>query len=148
MVKPILKTPAPVLRERTTAVPDPTAAEVQRLVQDLKDTCIAANGVGLAAPQIGSSRRVCVVNYPQGKPYGLINPKVIWTSKGTSPLNEGCLSIPNDTISVPRPKKVRVKALDEAGKTVEVSAGDFLAKILQHEIDHLNGILIADHQTS
>lgn len=148
MVKPIVKLPAPVLRKRATPVPDPTAAEIQTLIRDLKDTCLAASGVGLAAPQIGASQRVCIINYPQGKPYGLINPEVLWTATGTSVLEEGCLSIPDVTFRVPRPKKVRVKALNEVGEPVEISAGDFLAKVLQHEIDHLQGVLISDHQKS
>ena len=146
MVQSILKVPAPILREPTTQVPDPTAAEVTTLIRDLRDTCIAASGVGLAAPQIGASHRVCVINYPQGKPLGpLINPEVIWTSEGTSVLEEGCLSIPDVIVPVPRPKKVRVKALNEAGESVEIQGGDFLAKIIQHEMDHLNGILITDY---
>lgn len=148
MVKPILKVPAPLLRERTARVPDPAVVEIQTLIQDLKDTCIAAGGVGLAAPQIGATHRVCVINYPQGQPYGLINPEVIWRANGTSVLEEGCLSIPNVLVPVSRSKKVRVKALNETSEPVEISAGDFLAKILQHEIDHLDGLLITDHQKS
>lgn len=146
MVRPITHKPASVLHQPTTPVREPTAESIRTLIRDLKETCREAGGVGLAAPQIGSSLRVCVVYYPQDDPpYGLINPKIVWSSKGTSVLEEGCLSIPGETAHVSRPVKVRVQALDESGRTVEIAATDFLAKVLQHEIDHLNGILITDH---
>lgn len=145
MVRPILHTPAPVLRRRSVSVDTPTSADIQVLIQDLKDTCFAAEGIGLAAPQIGVWKSVAVINLPSGKPYGLANPKIVWKSARTSVLDEGCLSIPGLVVSVPRPTKVRVRALDESGALVEISAGDLLAKVLQHEIDHLNGILITDY---
>ena len=126
---------------------DALSAEIRQLITNLKDTVTAVAGIGLAAPQIGSAHRVCVVNYPDKKsPSALINPEVAWISKGTSVLEEACLSIPNVVVPVRRPKKVRVRALDEKGKPVELSATDLLAKILQHEIDHLNGVLITDYQ--
>lgn len=125
---------------------EPTSESIRSLIRDLKETCRAAGGVGLAAPQIGSSLRVCVIHYPHREtPYGLINPEIIWSSRGTSTLDEGCLSIQGQTFLVSRSTKVRVQTLDESGRTVEISATDFLAKVLQHEIDHLNGILITDH---
>ncbi len=124
---------------------DPTSSDIRSLLQNLKDSCVAAQGVGLAAPQIGSPHRVCVINYPKAVPYGLINPEVLWASRGTSTLEEKCLSIPGVSVRVPRPKKVRVKALDETGAPVEIPASDFLAKVLQHEIDHLEGIIITDY---
>lgn len=145
MIKTIVTVPSDILRKRTVPVADPTSSDIRSLLQDLKDSCVSAQGVGLAAPQIGSRHRVCVINYPQGAPYGLINPKVVWASRGTSTLEERCLSIPGVSVRLPRPKKVRVKALDEVGSPVEISAGDFLAKVLQHEIDHLNGRLITDY---
>lgn len=146
MVRPIVTIPKEVLRRPTTRVKNPTAPEIQSLIQDLKDTVRAAPGVGLAANQIGDTRRVCVINYPQENgPYGLINPEIVSSAKGTSVLEEGCLSVPGTHVRVARPKKVVVRALDESGKPVDIRATDFLAKVLQHEIDHLNGKLITDY---
>lgn len=145
MVRPILTVPHPLLRERSVPAEDPRAPEIQELIADLKETCLAAEGIGLAAPQLGVPRRVVVINYPQGKPYGLINPEIVWASKGTSPLEEGCLSIPDIVVRVTRPKKVKVRALNESMEIQEITATDLLAKILQHEIDHLNGVLITDY---
>lgn len=147
MTSSILTVPHPVLRQRSAEVPDHRAPAVQSLIADLKDSCVAAGGVGLAAPQIGVLQRVIVVHYPIGStPYGLVNPEIIWTSAATSVLEEGCLSIPNVVVPVRRPRKVRVRALSEEGEVIERAAGDFLAKILQHEIDHLDGVLITDYQ--
>lgn len=142
--RPIVRIPAPVLRTPTTPVRDPTAPEIRTLIEEMKASCLAANGVGLAAPQIGSSHRLCIINYPRGSPYGLINPEITWQSTGTSVLEEGCLSIPEERVPVARPQKVRVRTLDETGTPREIAADDYLAKVLQHEIDHLNGILITD----
>lgn len=147
MIRSILTVPNPLLRERAEPVAHPTSEALRALIKDLKDTCLAANGVGIAAQQIGVLERVCVINDPVGSPYGLINPEILWSSKGTSVLEEGCLSIPGEVVPVPRPRKVRVGAVSESGEPVEIAAGDFLAKVLQHEIDHLNGILITDYRS-
>ncbi|MDP3685791.1 MAG: peptide deformylase [bacterium] len=147
MVRPIKTVPTPVLRERSAPVDNPHAPEIRGLLTDLKDSCLAAEGIGLAAPQLGVPQRVVVINYPQGKPYGLINPEIVWASKGTSLLEEGCLSIPEVVVRVTRPKKIKVRALNEHGEPREITANDLLAKILQHEIDHLNGVLITDYAT-
>lgn len=147
MVRPLVTAPHVILRQKAVRVPDPTVAEIRQLIEDLKDTCQTAKGIGLAAPQIGSTARVCVIHYPtEREPYGLINPEVIAHSKGTSVLEEGCLSVNGRTVPVSRPKKVTVRAFDEAGKPIEIAAKDMLAKVLQHEIDHLNGRIITDYQ--
>lgn len=146
MIRPILTVPDLILRQKSSPVSDPTQDETKSLIQDLKDSCIAAAGIGLAAPQIGIGKRLIVIQYPQGSPYVLINPEITWLSKGTSILEEGCLSVPGTIVPVSRPKKVKFRALDERGRTLERTASDLLAKILQHEIDHLNGILITDYQ--
>ncbi|TSC63639.1 MAG: formylmethionine deformylase, partial [Parcubacteria group bacterium Gr01-1014_106] len=148
MVRPIVRIPDPVLRQRAMPVERPLDPEIQALIADMKDSCSAAEGIGLAAPQLGVSKRVIIINYPQGSPYGLINPELVWKSSGTTLLEEGCLSIPDIVVGVTRPKKVKVRALNEQGQSIEITADDLLAKILQHEIDHLNGVLITDHGQS
>ncbi len=148
MVVTIRLVPDPILHQKTLAVADARAADIHALIADMKDTCLAAKGAGLAANQIGRTERVCVINYDRNAPYALINPEIVFQSKGTSILEEGCLSVPDRTVPVSRHKKVRVRALDESGKPVEITADDFLAKVLQHEIDHLNGKLITDYLPS
>lgn len=148
MTRTIVTAPDPILRQRSEDVADPSAEAVRKLLTDLKETCVAADGIGLAAPQIGVAQRVVVIRLRGHPPYGLVNPEVIWASKGTSALDEGCLSIPNVIVRVTRPTKVRVRALDEGGKQLELRAEDLHAKVIQHEIDHLNGVLITDYQQS
>lgn len=145
MTRDIVQIPSPVLRERSLPVENPLDPEIQTLIADMKDSCSAVEGIGLAAPQLGVSKRVIIINYPQGSPYGLINPELVWKSTGTTLLEEGCLSIPDIVVAVTRPKKVKVQALNEQGQAIEIVAEDLLAKILQHEIDHLNGVLITDY---
>lgn len=143
-----MQIPSPVLRERSLPVENPLDPEIQTLIVDMKDSCTAAEGIGLAAPQLGVRKRVIIINYPQGSPYGLMNPELVWASAGTTLLEEGCLSIPDIVVGVTRPKKVKVQALNEQGQPTEIVAENLLAKILQHEIDHLNGVLITDHGAS
>jgi peptide deformylase len=102
-------------------------------------------GVGLAAPQIGQSLRVVVINTRQDRErIALINPKIVKESPETSEFTEGCLSVPGIEGLIIRPKAVKVRALTPEGKRVEISDDDLLARVLQHEIDHLNGILFVD----
>lgn len=145
MVRPIVLIPDPILKQPAHPVADAAAADVRALIADLHDTVREAHGVGLAANQIGSFLRVCVINDGPNAPFALINPEVTSRSAGTSVLEEGCLSIPDVIVAVSRPKKVTVRALDESGTSVEIRASDFFAKVLQHEIDHLNGVLITDY---
>jgi peptide deformylase len=119
-------------------------SSIKTLIEDMKDTVISKNGVGLAAPQIGYSLRVIVINH-QKKPYAIINPEITWQSNGKSSLEEGCLSLPDIFVKVERPKEIIVTGIDENGKKIEVKAKDMLAKIFQHEIDHVNGILISNY---
>lgn len=146
MIHTIRTVPEPVLREKSAPIVDPLTPEIRTLIADLKETCAAAGGIGLAAPQIGIARRVVVILLPDHPPYALINPEVTWASTSTSALDEGCLSIPNVIVRVARPTKVRIAAVGEDGKRIERKAEDLHAKVLQHEIDHLNGILITDYQ--
>ncbi len=120
----------------------------QMLINDMFDTMYDANGVGLAAPQIGIVKQIVVIDDYEGNVLALINPKLeqIGTEMQTS--TEGCLSLPGYSGQVQRPKKVKVTALDENGDEVEIIAEDMLAVILCHEIDHLSGTLYKDKATN
>ena len=132
-----------VLRKKSRKV-DVVNNRIQILIQDMLDTMYDADGVGLAAPQIGILKRVIVVDIEDGNgPLALINPEIL-ESEGTTIDEEGCLSIPGEIGNVERPQKIRVKALNPEGEEVEIKAEDLLARALCHEIDHLNGILFTD----
>ncbi len=138
---------APVLRKRAAPV-DEITDDVRALVRDLFDTMYAAEGVGLAAPQVGVSQRVMVVDASsqesgEGR-YALVNPEVARASRATGKEVEGCLSIPGIEDSVERPLEVEVSALDADGNDVTIEAAGILARALQHEIDHLDGVLFID----
>jgi peptide deformylase len=152
-VLPIVEVPDPRLR----AVSQPVAAvddAVRALVADMKDTMYAAHGIGLAAIQVGVEQRVLVIDLqeeqddegkPIRKPAAYINPEVLWASDELSTYNEGCLSIPEQYAEVKRPARIRVRWLDEQGATHEDEMDGLLATCMQHEIDHLNGVLFLDH---
>jgi peptide deformylase len=138
----------PVLRDRAEPVEafDP---ELESLVQDMFETMYHADGVGLAAPQIGISRRVLVVDVrneevPESGRYALVNPEVLDSSSATEKATEGCLSIPGLEDVVSRPASVEVRGFDPSGREVTITAEGLLARALQHEIDHLNGVLFLD----
>jgi peptide deformylase len=124
-------------------------AEVRKLVDDMFETMYKAPGVGLAAIQIGVPRRVVTADTSkkddEKNPQAFINPEIIWSSEEKNIYEEGCLSIPEYYEEVERPKQVKVKFTDIHGKTVELEADGLLATVLQHEIDHLNGVLFIDH---
>jgi len=120
-------------------------ASIRRLVEDLIDSMHAASGVGIAAPQIGVSLRVVVIGLPGEPPFALINPEIVKTF-GERRLFEGCLSVPGYRGEITRAVKVVAKALDINGKAIRIRAeDDLLAQALEHEINHLNGILYIDH---
>lgn len=137
-----------VLRRRADEVegPDP---ELDRLVDDMFETMYDARGIGLAAPQIGVSRRLIVVdvNEPDVKPFALYNPRIVEQSPQTDKAEEGCLSIPGVGGVVERPSTVVVEGLDRAGNPVRIEAEAMLARCLQHEIDHLDGVLFFDRMS-
>ena len=139
---------APVLREKAAPVGE-IDDEVRRLVEDLFDTMYAEQGVGLAAPQIGVSRRVLVVDVSSeeegGEAHALVDPEVVAASRETSKEVEGCLSIPGVEDAVSRPVRVEVTARAPGGEPVRIEADGLLARALQHEIDHLDGVLFIDH---
>ena len=142
----ILEYPDPRLRTRATPV-DAVDASLRELIDDMLETMYAAKGIGLAATQVDVHRRVLVadVSEERNDPRVFINPEILWTSEEKAVYEEGCLSIPEFYEDVERPAQVRVKYLDLEGREQEVEASGLLATCLQHEIDHLNGVLFIDH---
>ncbi len=134
----VLRTPA----EEVAEVDD----ELRRLIGDMFETMYRAEGVGLAAPQVGISRRVIVVDVhdDEVKPFALVNPRLVESSKETEKGEEGCLSIPGLAAAVERAAHVVVEGLDRDGNPLRVEGGGLLARCLQHEIDHLDGVLFID----
>jgi peptide deformylase len=137
----------PVLKSRAAQVDrfdDALRAQVERMAALMHD----ALGIGLAAPQIGVSQQLLVYRVgPEGPVIALINPEVEWTSNDKEPAEEGCLSIPGILVDVERPVHVRVRAVDETGEDRVVEASGLEARVIQHEVDHLNGVLILDRTT-
>jgi peptide deformylase len=135
--------PDPVLRRKAKKV-GAIDRSVKKLVKDMSDTLHVEEGrVGLAAPQVGVSLRVAVICLPEGKDIILINPEIV-RRKGRRLVSEGCLSIPGYVGELYRAETVTAKALDIKGKEVRIKADGLLSQALEHEIDHLNGILYVD----
>lgn len=132
-----------ILRKKSREV-EVVDDKIREILEDMVETMHKYNGVGLAAPQIGLLKRLIVIDlYDDKGPIKLVNPEII-KEKGTQEVEEGCLSFPNKFAKIIRPEEVTVKALNENGKTVKISAKGLLAQALSHEIDHLNGILFVD----
>jgi len=142
----IKKYPAKVLKEKTAPVLE-INRDIERLIDDMIETMYAAKGVGLAANQVGVSKRLCVIDISVADEktplIALINPEII-ERKGAVEVEEGCLSIPEYRAKVKRAGEVLVRGLDRKGKIIEIAGGDLLARALQHEIDHLDGLLFID----
>jgi peptide deformylase len=132
----------PVLREKCAEVPSITDG-IKRLIDDMFETMYEFDGVGLAAPQIGIAKKIVVIDDRDGNKFALINP-VITESKGEQISEEGCLSLPGFAGRVKRPEFVKVEALNVDGDEILLAAEGFLAIVLSHEIDHLDGILYKD----
>jgi len=149
-ILPVILHPDPVLRKKAESVTEITA-DILQLLEDMLETMYAEEGIGLAAPQINVSQRVIVLDVEprekgqRGNPIKMINPEIIAKSEVLTILDEGCLSLPEMRVDVARPEQVTVRYLDEAGIIKELEADDLLAKAIQHEIDHLNGVLIFDY---
>lgn len=144
---PIIKVPDPVLREIATPVAEITDG-TRQLLDDMAATMYDAPGIGLAAPQINISQRIIVMDCGKDESpelFKMINPEIISQSDARSVLEEGCLSIPDQTADVERPAQVEVRYLDENGTSQSLVATGLLAACVQHEIDHLNGVLFIDH---
>ena len=148
---PILVAPDPRLKQISAPVKSVDAG-VRKLMDDMLETMYQAPGIGLAAPQVGVLKRVIVVDIAREdekpQPLRMANPEVVWVSDDDVTYNEGCLSVPEHYADVARPRACRVKYLDHENKPREIEAEGLLATCLQHEIDHLDGILFIDHLTS
>ena len=138
----IKKYPEPVLRKKSAQISQVTAKEV-KLFEDMLLTMYTFGGVGLAAPQIGHSVQIFVADIGEG-PIKLANPRIIKT-KGEDKLTEGCLSLPDINVDIKRPYEVVVQGLDEKGQLVEIKSKALMARVIQHEVDHLKGRLIIDY---
>jgi peptide deformylase len=145
---PILIAPDPLLKARARPVGTEHDALVRGLIPRMFATMYDAPGIGLAAPQVGHGLRLAVVDLMRDdkpSPIVLINPEIIVASPELATREEGCLSLPNQYADVTRPARVRVRFLDQAGIRQEIEADGLLAACLQHEIDHLDGVLFVDH---
>ena len=155
-IRRIYETPDPVLRQISKPV-DKFDSELKTLVADMFETMYDAPGIGLAAVQVGVPIRLLVIDLqepedpedPDSKivrdPRVFINPEVLWHSDTEVPYTEGCLSVPEQYAEVMRPDKIRARWQDEKGKSYEEEIEGLLAVCLQHEMDHLNGVLFIDH---
>ena len=146
-VLPIRVVPAPILRQKSKRV-KAVDGSIKRLVADMIETLHATPvRVGLAAPQVGVPLRVVVIGMPEEKDIVLINPEIV-RRKGERMVTEGCLSVPGYFGVVKRAESVRVKARDVRGRETKINADELLAQVLEHEVDHLNGVLYIDHLES
>ena len=144
----IIIAPDPRLKKPCDPV-DRVDAETSVLMRDMLETMYAAPGVGLAAPQVGVHKRIIVVDAARGDdppaPYLIANPEIVWSSDQTKVHEEGCLSLPQYYEDVVRPDQIRVRYTDENNKTQELEADGLLSVVIQHEMDHLDGVLFVDH---
>ena len=132
----------PVLRSKAKEI-DEVNKKTNDLIDNMFETMYEEDGVGLAAPQVGMLKRIAVVDIREGNKVVLINPKII-EEEGKAIMEEGCLSIPGETGDVIRAEKIKVRSLDREGSQIEFEAEGFEARAIQHEIDHLNGVLFVD----
>ena len=145
---PIITAPDPRLKIKAKPVAA-VDAEVRRLMDDMVETMYHAIGIGLAAPQVGIARRVIVVDVAREgekpQPLRIANPQIVWRSEELMTANEGCLSLPEHYADVERPAAIRLRYLDHENEIREIEAKGLLATCIQHEIDHLDGVLFVDH---
>jgi len=146
-LRDILVVPDPVLKQKSVPV-EAVDDELRTLMDDMLETMYAAPGIGLAAVQIGVPKRVIVMDLARAEepkaPRYFVNPEIVWASEETLPYEEGCLSVPEIYDEVERPAKVRLRYLDYDGKAVEEEAEGLYAVCIQHEMDHLEGVLFID----
>jgi peptide deformylase len=145
-VLPIRVLPDPVLRRKAKKVRK-IDASIQKLIDDMIDTMRAAPGVGLAAPQVGESLRVIIVEVPEHELIALINPQIVKRT-GERRVDEGCLSVPGYRAELTRSETVTIKGLNREGREVRIKAQELLAEAFEHETDHLNGVLYIDYLES
>ncbi len=158
MKRNVVQLGSKILRTRSKTVRFPLTSADKELIKDLKRICKAKDGVGIASPQVGVNKRIFIMwskpnkRYPKapdmGKPLVVINPKIVSTPKKILKDWEGCLSIPGLRAMVPRHKNIEVEFQNEKGEKLEQTFSDFVARIFQHEFDHLEGILFIDRVRS
>lgn len=145
---PLLYAPDPRLKRKAQPVVQ-VDARIRQLLDDMLETMYANRGIGLAAPQVDIPEQVIVMDLAEKEeppePRFFINPKILWHSEERLPFNEGCLSLPDQYADVERPAQIRVRFLNRDGNSEEITADGLLAVCLQHEMDHLNGVLFVDH---
>jgi len=139
----IIRWPDSLLKKHSVVVPD-IDAEIQTLVEEMFEAMDRGRGVGLAGVQVGRLLRVFVTRVPNDTPRAFINPDILETSIEMEPFEEGCLSIPGIYTDVIRPSSVRVQAWNQKGRPFTLSAEGYLARVIQHEFDHLNGVVFLD----
>lgn len=144
----ILEAPHPTLKSIAAPVAEIDDG-LRQLTDDMLETMYAAPGIGLAAPQIGVLQRVIVIDIGRDEeardPHRFVNPEIVWRSEEQEIAEEGCLSLPQQFADVARAKAIKLRYLDMAGEAHEIDAEDMMARCIQHEVDHLNGVLIIDH---
>jgi len=145
---PIIVAPDPRLKRISKPV-EKVDSEIRRLMDDMLESMYAAPGIGLAAPQVGVLKRVIVLDIAREgetpQPLRMANPELIWVSDEDATYNEGCLSVPDHYADVVRPAACRVRYIDHENEIREIEADGLLATCIQHEMDHLDGILFLDH---
>ena len=150
-ILPIIVAPDPRLKQVAKPV-ERVDGEVRRLMDDMLETMHQAPGIGLAAPQVGVLKRVLVIDIAKEgedpQPYRMANPELVWVSDEDAVYEEGCLSLPDHYAEVTRPGAIRVRYLDHENEIREMEADGLLATCIQHEMDHLEGILFVDHLTA
>ncbi|MFC2045554.1 peptide deformylase [Chloroflexota bacterium] len=145
-ILPIRQLPDPVLRRKAKKIPK-IDDSFQQLIDNMLETMQQANGVGLAAPQVGVSLRIIVLQMPEEEPIVIINPEIVKRT-GEREVVEGCLSFPGYAGEIKRAISITVKGLNREGKPIRLKANDIMAQALEHEIDHLNGTIYIDHLES
>jgi len=142
----IVTYPDPVLRQNAETIPE-VDDEIRALIDDMADAMYQDDGMGLAAPQIGISKRLIVLD--AGEEFMVvINPEIVEKSVEEESMEEGCLSLPEIRLPINRPSRIVVKGLDENGEPVQFEKDGLIARVYQHEIDHLNGVLIIDYAST
>lgn len=148
-IRPILIAPDPRLKQKSAPLQGPVTDEHRALMDDMIETMYAAPGIGLAAVQVGVPLRIIVMDLAREgedkQPRHFVNPEILWASEELQPYEEGCLSVPDIYDDVERPARVKLRYLNYQGETVEEDADGLYAVCIQHEMDHLEGVLFIDH---
>lgn len=148
-IRPILVAPDALLKQKSVPIEGPVTDAHRALMDDMLETMYAAPGIGLAAIQIGEPVRIIVMDLAkegeEKQPRYLVNPEILWASEETLPYEEGCLSVPDVYDDVERPARVKLRYLNYNGEQIEEDADGIFAVCIQHEMDHLEGVLFIDH---